>query len=313
MPLCEGAFGLCFSNANVALGSIEMYDHPGQAEPYLPPVAGELLDLATEVCNQGHALTNKLSETLRETRYLETLQSNSQHSNLLEDETSHEYLKAHVQAELGLDKVGTVAASALGVEALRSMHQELYTHVIGTVVQPGVWRTQNVQVQRHIAPAWESLPRFFERTDQVYLQPWRSSAELLIATAAAHHRLLWLHPFRDGNGRSMRLQSQLALRPFGSKFWSLSAGLWRRRDEYFNQLAAADSHRCGDLDGRGNLSQKHLVEWCLFFVSVCGDEIRTAERWADSARLAEKIFAPENAHLFTKEAAMKAFAHIKPK
>lgn len=290
-----------------------MYDHPGQAEPYLPPFAGELLDLANEVCSQGHALMNQVPQALHETRHRETLHSNARYSNLLEGETRDEYLEAHEAAERALDKGGTVAAPALGVGALRLVHQELYGRVVDPPVEPGSWRTQNVQVQRHVAPAWESLPRFFERTDQVYLQPWKSSAELLLATAAAHHRILWLHPFRDGNGRTIRLQSQLALRPLGSYFWSLSAGLFRRREEYFNQLAGADSGRCGDLDGRGNLSQKHLVAWCHFFVSVCGDEIRIAGRWADSARLAEKIFAPENAHLFTMEAAMKAFAHIKPK
>jgi Fic family protein len=31
--------------------------------------------------------------------------------------------------------------------------------------------------------------------------------ESIIATAAAHHRLPWIHPFTDGNGRVARLMS----------------------------------------------------------------------------------------------------------
>jgi len=34
---------------------------------------------------------------------------------------------------------------------------------------------------------------------------------IAIATSAAHHRLLWIHPFLDGNGRVTRLMSDAIL------------------------------------------------------------------------------------------------------
>jgi Fic family protein len=40
-------------------------------------------------------------------------------------------------------------------------------------------------------------------------------AERLVAIAAAHHRLLWIHPFADGNGRVARLLSHALLRRAG--------------------------------------------------------------------------------------------------
>ena len=66
----------------------------------------------------------------------------------------------------------------------------------------------------------------------------------------------WVHPFRDGNGRSVRLQTHCALFPVSAGLWSVSRGLARRRDEYYAHLDAADAPRAGDLDGRGNLSDR---------------------------------------------------------
>jgi Fic family protein len=36
---------------------------------------------------------------------------------------------------------------------------------------------------------------------------------------------------------------------------------------------AADQPRHGDLDGRGNLSQDALIEFCQFFLTVCVDQV----------------------------------------
>lgn len=38
-------------------------------------------------------------------------------------------------------------------------------------------------------------------------------------------------------------------------------------------LAEADAPRAGDLDGRGNLSEKTLRQWCSFFIEVAQGEV----------------------------------------
>jgi len=55
-----------------------------------------------------------------------------------------------------------------------------------------------------------------------------------LAAACGHHRLLWVHPFLDGNGRVARLVSHAVLATaIGTKcLWSLSRGLSRREKEY---------------------------------------------------------------------------------
>src|SRR5690606_10154777 len=76
-------------------------------------------------------------------------------------------------------------------------------------VVPGELRKRDVQVGTHVAVSPGALPRFLERFSEVYGSVGR--AEAIIATAAAHHRLLWIHPFIDGNGRVARLMSHAML------------------------------------------------------------------------------------------------------
>jgi Fic family protein len=58
--------------------------------------------------------------------------------------------------------------------------------------------------------------------------------------------------------------------------WSVSRGLARgleSRTDYKRMMDYADTPRQGDLDGRGNLSQKALQEFVLWFLRVCLDQV----------------------------------------
>lgn len=58
--------------------------------------------------------------------------------------------------------------------------------------------------------------------------------------------------------------------------WSISRGLARgleSRGEYTRMMDLADTPRQGDLDGRGNLSQKALEDYVLWFLEVCLDQV----------------------------------------
>jgi Fic family protein len=129
-----------------------------------------------------------------------------------------------------------------------------------------------VAVGRHEPPPPEALATFLGRFDQVYARPHLLEDQLIVA-AAAHQRMAWIHPFIDGNGRACRLQTHCALWSLSSGLWSVSRGLARQRDEYYERLDAADAPRQGDLDGRGNLSEKELRRWCEWFVGICEDQV----------------------------------------
>lgn len=144
----------------------------------------------------------------------------------------------------------------------------------GSLMVPGELRTRQVAVGRHEAPTAAALPRFIERWAQVYGQQRRGEASV-VALAAAHHRLAWMHPFLDGNGRVAGLHTHLLLHTGGNTkgIWSPLRAYARTEARYKALLQAADEHRRGDLDGRGNLSQSALIDWVNYHFDVCIDQV----------------------------------------
>jgi Fic family protein len=203
---------------------------------------------------------------------------------------------AHIEAERELEASVTTEAEALRSEFLIRAHASLYGRLseedrrtdTGSVVQPGQLRETEVVVGRHQPPAWRSLPLFLARMDERYTT-LRGLDALLFTIAAAHHRMAWTHPFEDGNGRAVRLQTHCALLPLSCGLWSVNRGLARQRERYFQMLDAADGPRQGDLDGRGNLSQQMLWEWCRFFIELCEDQVTFMGTMLDLGNLKDRL------------------------
>ncbi len=140
-------------------------------------------------------------------------------------------------------------------------------------VAPGELRRRDVIVGRHVAISPGAVPRFLERFEQVYGSLGKT--ESILAIAAAHHRLTWIHPFLDGNGRVARLMSHAVLLCTldTGAVWSAARGLARRVQDYKALLANCDLTRRNDLDGRGNLSEEALAAFTRFFLTVCIDQV----------------------------------------
>jgi Fic family protein len=121
-------------------------------------------------------------------------------------------------------------------------------------------------------PDARNLPDIFRSFSQLYNPTGFHGDERLIAAAASHHRLAWMHPFRDGNGRVSRLFSGLYLARIGinqSNLWSLSRGFSRDKQWYMTNLQSADSP-----DETGNaFDQAFFADYCLYFLEVCLDQI----------------------------------------
>jgi Fic family protein len=142
-------------------------------------------------------------------------------------------------------------------------------------IRPGKLRDGMVVVGRHLPPRPENLEAFLARFEEAYTRPGLSTEERIVGVAAAHHRLLWIHPFFDGNGRVARLMAHAMLKRLGigSPLWSVARELARRVGEYKSKLADADEARRGDLDGRGSLSERGLVAFCRFFLAAAIDQV----------------------------------------
>jgi Fic family protein len=187
---------------------------------------------------------------------------------------------AHIEAEKALETLALPEVDAFKSATLRTAHEYLYQRLAvedrqsddGQEVAPGRWREVQVAVYRHEPPPAAAIPLFLARTDTVYASG-HGLETLLTVAACAHHRLAWVHPFLDGNGRAIRLQLHAGLHALTDGLWSANRGLARQRDRYYQCLSEADMARQGDMDGRGNLSERMLVQWCEFFIDVCRDQV----------------------------------------
>jgi len=200
---------------------------------------------------------------------------------------------------------------------LKIYHPDRKEHII---MVPGELRKENVVVGNHVPPKWESLPDFLNNFEKVYGSESVFGHKKLITVAASHHRLTWIHPFLDGNGRVSRLFTYAFMRKAGIEshgLWTLSRGLARRAEDYKNMLSGADSSRRGDYDGRGNLSEKALTNFSVFFFEVADDQIlfmkkllsldglynrieSYVNRRADNTLPDEKELRPEAKHILTE-------------
>jgi Fic family protein len=298
---------------------VKAYDQIHQFEPLLPSSQLDELSLAARsVVEKAHRLQGAASESAREQLRGVVRSMNSYYSNRIEGQSTHpmnidramkrdfsekpdvaklqRLAVAHIEAEQELERQAPDLEAALRSDWLLKTHACLYGRLSeedrrtedGHVVQPGVLRTEDVRVVRHQPPSWQSVPAFLARMDEVYARPWGFDT-MLYVIAADHHRVVWTHPFRDGNGRASRLQLHCALWPLTAGLWSVNRGLARQRDRYYELLSNADMARHGDLDGRGNLSERMLWTWCKFFIQLCEDQVSFVTRMLDLNELNERI------------------------
>jgi Fic family protein len=150
------------------------------------------------------------------------------------------------------------------------------------VMEPGKWRSRpehDVAVGQHIPPSSNRVPDFMSYFERRYHQQGRGMGSRILALPAAHHRLNYIHPFADGNGRVSRLMSHAMAHTAGigaHGLWSVSRGLARgleSRGEYKRMMDYADTPRQNDLDGRGNLSLNALKDFTLWFLKVSLDQV----------------------------------------
>jgi Fic family protein len=209
--------------------------------------------------------------------------------------------KAHVAVQGWIDG-GELSGRAMTVAGLCEIHKrfgellpEKLLHVSEPdtgeeiVMVPGELRHRDVKVGHHIPVSPGALVRFLARFEEVYGRLGRS--ETILAAAAAHHRLLWIHPFLDGNGRVARLMSHAILLEAldTGAVWSVARGLARRDNEYKAHLASCDAPRRSDLDGRGTLSEEALAAFTRFFLETCLDQVRFMEELVQPDRLRDRI------------------------
>jgi len=209
--------------------------------------------------------------------------------------------KAHIAVQEWIDN-GGLAGRAVTSDGVREVHRrfgDLLPEDLLMVedpttkerirMTPGELRQRDVKVGRHLAISPGAVPRFLERFGMVYGALGKTDA--ILSSAAAHHRLVWIHPFLDGNGRVARLMSHAMLLETldTGGVWSIARGLARNVEAYKGHLAACDLPRRNDLDGRGNLSEEALAEFTQFFLVTCLDQVTFMEGLVQPDHLRARI------------------------
>lgn len=273
-------------------------DSPGRAA---------LNDLALELAEKSAAFRSGLPEFIASALADLVRSMNCYYSNLIEGHNTHpidieralanDYstdpkkrdlqleARAHIEVQKWIDDGGMTeppTAPASIIELHRRFCELLPPELLFVEnpetkeripVVPGEFRTRYVEVGRHVAISPGAVPRFLARMHQAYEMKGR--IEPILASACSHHRLLWVHPFLDGNGRVARLMSYAMLRQTLDTrgLWSVARGLARQEGAYKKHLEACDSPRRGDRDGRGTLSEGALATFTAFFLKTCIDQV----------------------------------------
>jgi Fic family protein len=291
-----------------------LYTEPAAMDPLLPESSHpSLAELTCEILRKASRLSAQIPAAMTRQRIAGVVREmNSYYSNLIEghktlprdieramredystnpEKRANQLLsRAHIQVEtLMRERLHSEPQLCIhSPEFLCWLHREFYSRLPDDLhfsedrkgdkyrIVPGALRAFEVEVGRHQPPHFKALPEMLARFADFYKSDRILATDQLIALAAAHHRLAWIHPFGDGNGRVIRLYSHAWLircEADALGLWTLSRGLARQRAAYYQHLSDADHPRRNDFDGRGNLSDRALGEFCLFILRTMLDQI----------------------------------------
>jgi Fic family protein len=300
------------SAKNTGIESVQRIE-PARLEEAPEAIANVVAELSAASAKLGHALHPHTAANLaRLVRVMNTYYSNlieghdtrpkdieralaGEFDNDQERRNLQIEAAAHVRVQAEIDRMATENAlpEPASPDFIRWLHREFYRdapedllRITGGghtfVMAPGEWRSQSehdVAVGRHQPPSSDRVADFTTYFAERYRFDGLGKAARIIAIPAAHHRLNYIHPFPDGNGRVSRLMchAMAHLAGIGAHgLWSVSRGLARgleSRGEYKRMMDHADMPRQGDLDGRGNLSHRALTDFFLWFLRVCLDQV----------------------------------------
>jgi Fic family protein len=289
--------------------------------------ASQLPDKAVRLATSSAKLAGNLSDKTRNTirDYMAVI--NSYYSNLIEgnktrpheiraaqkgeyseDPTKRDLQKesvSHIQVQNWIEGQAFDQDSLYAPNFFKATHRKFYLgipenlwllrnhkcEVKGKVI-PGEWRTELVDVGKHVPPDPSNITTLMQQFCEIYHPSRYAGDKKFIAAMCAHHRLVWIHPFADGNGRVARLFTDEALKSINLEsygVWCLSRGIARSSDQYKTLLARADSSRQGYLDGRGVLSEKNLLNFCEYMLDTAIDQIDYVSELLQLNKMHERI------------------------
>lgn len=161
---------------------------------------------------------------------------------------------------------------------------------------PGELRPIDVQIKGslHVPPEVIKVPEYFEELISFVNQETDPQNDLLL-TALSHHRMAWIHPFDNGNGRLIRMFTYALLIKQGFKvrdgrILNPTAIFCMDRNKYYEMLSLADTGE-----------KEKVLQWCLYVLDGLRKEIEKIDNLLDLKYMTENILLPSIAYALDRQ------------
>ena len=285
------------------------------------------LKIAEEICIKSASLKGSHNQNIINEIITLLRKTNSYYSNRIESEGTHpididkamnkkfsdddkkrnlqKLSLAHIEVQKYIENNVTNTKKIYEKDFILDIHKRFYMQDgmdsylnieyanIKTTMTPGTFRDRDVYVGNHSAPSKEKVNSLLNHFDNMYNESQHlSKAEQLIYALCSHHRLVWIHPFLDGNGRVSRLFLDYLLFKIGLDgygLWNISRGLARNVEKYKSTLQYADMIVQGSQDGRGVLSNRGLSAFLDFMLETTLDLVEYMNKYLKIDSLGNNI------------------------
>lgn len=213
--------------------------------------------------------------------YIETKldQSNIENENILEILNSENALQ-FIDENISENSINRAFVSELHKIVVNNLTQEGSKN-------PGEYRHVNLKIagSNHRPPDSTQvkyyMDEFFDFINHKHAEKYD-----LLKTAISHHRFAWIHPFDNGNGRTVRLFTYAMLVKQGfnvniGRILNPTAVFCNDRNQYYDALAQADT---GTKSG--------MFAWCEYVLSGLKAEIEKIDKLLDYKFLHDRILSP---------------------
>lgn len=152
---------------------------------------------------------------------------------------------------------------------------------------PGQYRQVNLEISKssHKPPEWLKVNEYMEELLDFVNREVSPKYDLL-KTAIAHHRFVWIHPFRNGNGRTVRLFTYAMLVKAGfnvnvGRIINPTAVFCSNRNDYYSFLSDADKG-----------TESGMLSWIEYVLKGLKEEIEKIDKLSDYDFLRKEILMP---------------------
>lgn len=153
---------------------------------------------------------------------------------------------------------------------------------------PGKYREHQVAIAQsnHLPPEFFLVPYYMQELVQFINNNDKPKYDLM-KIALVHHRFGWIHPFGNGNGRTVRLLTYALLVKYGfnvqagGRVLNPTAVFCSDRNRYYEMLSLADKG-----------TKEALETWCTYILSGISRELQKVDKLTNKQFLNEHILLP---------------------